>query len=82
MATRATHPRTGTVYRFPRDAKRYRALVERLLESKVCDYGHFDCAGWDGGPCMNEVEGHIRECVNCCGPLDSEDNSYCTRCQR
>jgi len=22
---------------------------------KVCQYGHFGCAAWDNGPCMDEL---------------------------
>lgn len=55
-ARRYQHPRTGTWYVFPKDAKRYAALVGRLEVSEhACEHGHFGCAAWDGGPCLNEA---------------------------
>lgn len=48
------HPRTGTAYHFPRDARRYAALVDRLNEPHACEHGHTDCAAWDRGPCSDE----------------------------
>ena len=55
MIVTARHPRTRTVYRFPKDAKKYRALVYRLNEAHPCIHGHYDCAAWERGPCVCEI---------------------------
>lgn len=65
MKDRATNPNTGTVYHFPKDAKRYLGQVHRNSMKRdsihACEHGHYDCALWDGGPCENEVEASIPE---------------------
>lgn len=53
------HPRTRRFYTFPKDARRYRALVYRMREAWWCEHGHLDCAAWERGPCVSEVAGHL-----------------------
>ena len=64
-----TNPRTGTIYRFPRDAKRYYHGVDRITYGDggvgggfVCTRGDYDCAMWEGGPCREWV---VREAGVC-----------------
>jgi len=53
------HPRTGRRYSFPRDSKRYLALVYRIIDAPHCRYGHLGCAAWEGGPCHDEHCSHL-----------------------
>jgi len=48
------NPKTGGQWDMPRDARRYADRVTRTTDAKPCQHGHFDCALWEGGPCMNE----------------------------
>lgn len=49
-----TNPNTRKVWTFPRDAKKYAAIVERTFNPEPCEHGHFGCAIWYGGPCVDE----------------------------
>lgn len=63
MNSRNENPKTGTVYYFPRDAKKYLAQVHRKSTTQdgaeACEHGHHDCALWEGGPCENEIDSSI-----------------------
>ena len=53
--TTYVNPITGGSWHFPKDAKRYAAIVSRTLDyPEPCEHGHFGCAIWYGGPCMDE----------------------------
>lgn len=34
--------------------RQYVERVCRLKFAEPCEYGHFGCAAWDGGPCSDE----------------------------
>lgn len=55
MKTSYEHPRTGRTYTFPADAARYLATIRRMNDPEACEHGHFGCAVWHRGPCMDEV---------------------------
>lgn len=45
--------------------RQYMALHEaqvrrsRWGDTAACEYGHFDCACWERGPCTNEIGGSL-----------------------
>lgn len=59
MPTTHVNPNSGTRYTLPRDARRYLGIVNSLsgrgCDVPPCEYGHFGCAAWEGGPCSAEV---------------------------
>lgn len=40
-------------------ASQYLATTSNLGAPNPCEYGHFGCALWDGGPCSDEVEARM-----------------------
>lgn len=55
VLTSARHPRTRTVWKFPQHARRYSDRVSRMDYAHDCEHGHFECALWERGPCVNEA---------------------------
>lgn len=53
-------PNTRKRWVFPKDTKRYLALVHMRDASYAgapeCENGHFGCAAWESGPCADRVE--------------------------
>jgi hypothetical protein len=49
-----THPKTGRRWTFPKDSGRFLGIHSRMKNPPACEYGHFGCSIWEGGPCLNE----------------------------
>ena len=55
MTTTTTrNPNTGGRWTFPKDATRYASRIHRCYDPPACEHGHFGCALWEDGPCMDE----------------------------
>ena len=48
------NPNTGGKWQFPRDARRYASRIQKCYDAPSCYNGHFGCALWEDGPCLDE----------------------------